>query len=120
MERKQRWQDWVVLVFAIWLFFSPFFLGYGADARAAWNAYVLGVLLAISSTWALAAPQKWEAWTDLLLGIWLVISPWVLRVGGDSVATANFVVLGLLVGAYALWAISRRSASTATREQLQR
>jgi hypothetical protein len=119
MERKQRWQDWVMLVFAIWLFFSPFFLGYSSDARSAGNAYVLGVLVAIFSIWALAAPQKWEEWINLLLGIWLIISPWVLRVGGDSVATTNFVILGLLVGADALWAMSQRQIP-ASRQELQR
>ena len=59
--RQQRWQDWVMLAFAVWLFFSPFFLHYtSASNVAAWNSYILGAAVAVFSIWALAYPQKWE------------------------------------------------------------
>jgi hypothetical protein len=107
---QKRWQDWVMLVFGIWLFFSPFFLGYtSTSSTAAWNSYVLGVLVVIFALWALSQPQQWEEWINLVLGIWLIISPWVLQYHTtDSTATTNHVILGILIGADAIWALAQR------------
>ncbi len=42
-------------------------------------------------------PKQWEDWIDWALGIWLCLSPWVLRFEFDSAATRNAVILGSLV-----------------------
>jgi hypothetical protein len=42
-------------------------------------------------------PQQWEDWCDWALGIWLILSPWVLLFEHDSLATRNAVVVGFLV-----------------------
>ncbi|MBI2952860.1 MAG: SPW repeat protein [Chloroflexi bacterium] len=42
-------------------------------------------------------------WVSVILGIWLIIAPWVLRYSGDQPATWNSVIVGiimLLVGLY--------------------
>jgi hypothetical protein len=55
MRNETRWQDWVMLIFGAWMFFSPFILGYAAlGGIAAWNSYVLGVALVIFSLAALS------------------------------------------------------------------
>jgi SPW repeat len=106
MERKQRWQDWVMLVFGVWLFFSPFILQYSSHTgTAAWDAYVLGVGVAFFAIVSLAAPQLWEEWVNLILGIWMIISPFVLGFHAENAATWNSVVLGLLIGGDAIWAM---------------
>jgi hypothetical protein len=94
--RKQHWQDWINVLLGAWLFFSPWLLGYFNTYNAAWNAYVLGIAIFVFAVWALYAPQAWEEWTLLILGIWLVISPWVLGFYGDGSATWNMVIVGIL------------------------
>lgn len=42
-------------------------------------------------------PKQWEDWCDWALGIWLLLSPWVLLFEKDSVATRNAVIVGLLI-----------------------
>jgi hypothetical protein len=42
-------------------------------------------------------PKQWEDWCDWALGIWLMLSPWVLLFEYDTIATRNAVVVGLLV-----------------------
>ena len=42
-------------------------------------------------------PKEWQDWLNLLLGIWLLISPWALHFMDDSVATNNMVAAGFLV-----------------------
>ncbi|HET7413013.1 MAG TPA: SPW repeat protein [Pararhizobium sp.] len=95
-----KWQDWANLVLAIWLFFSPWILQFGANApqvgsqasaavpivaavsNAAWNAWVLGVIVFLVSASALGGRfARQQEWINLLLGIWIFIAPWVLGFG---------------------------------------
>lgn len=109
MERNQRWQDWVMLLFGIWLFVSPFILQYSVlGGIAAWDAYVLGAAVAIFAIVALAVPGLWEEWVNLVLGVCMILSPFVLGFHGDNAATWNNVIIGLLIGADAIWAMLPR------------
>ena len=96
---KTRWQDWVNLVFGVWLFFSPWLLKYATVGTASWDAYILGVAIAFFAIWALFVPRNWEELTNFLLGAWLIISPWVLGFYTDKLATWNLVVVGAVVAA---------------------
>jgi len=109
MENR-RWQDGVMIVLGVWLFFSPFILQYTSFGPAAFNSYILGVAVTVVAIVALAAPHLWEEWVNFVLAIWIVIAPWVLGFDTTStVATVNHVVLGILIGIDALWAINQRS-----------
>lgn len=110
METNRRWQDWVNLALGIWLFFSPFILLYagGPGGAAAWNSYILGIGIVIFAGGALAKPADWEEWVNLALGVWLVVSPWVLGFAGDGAATWNHVIVGILVGGDAIWAMRQQ------------
>ena len=106
MTRK-RWQDWVNLVLAVWLFLSPWLMGYAhMEATAAWNAWVLGVAIVVFAAIAVSMPKPWEEGVNILLGIWMVISPWVLRFAGTRGPEANAVIVGVLVIAFAAWAMA--------------
>lgn len=102
---RQRWQDWANLVLGIWLVLAPFF-GVGMTGNvAAWNSYLLGVLVAIFAAAALARPQQWEEWTNLVLGAWLIVAPFALGFTDQAGPTWNQIIVGLLIGADALWAV---------------
>lgn len=105
----KRWQDWVMLIFGIWLFVAPFWMG-GYDSSgsvAARNSYVLGVLVFAFGWAALATARRWEEWMELILGIWLVISPFVLGFwSSEHGAGWNQLILGVLIGLDAIWALA--------------
>lgn len=104
--KETRWQDWLMLLFGVWLFISPFIMNYGALTSVfAWNAYILGVVIFVVALVALFSPHKWEEWVNLVLGIWLLISPFVLMVYANDGATWNNVILGILIGTDAVWAL---------------
>jgi hypothetical protein len=42
-------------------------------------------------------PKQWEDWANLVLGIWLCLSPWILQLAGDQIVTQNSVLVGLLL-----------------------
>ncbi len=41
-----NWQDGLMLLLGIWLFFSPWILGFAGIQSAFWNALLFGVILA--------------------------------------------------------------------------
>ncbi|HEY1377740.1 MAG TPA: SPW repeat protein [Gemmataceae bacterium] len=42
-------------------------------------------------------PAAWASWLNLILGLWMIISPFVVRYSISPAATWNGVVLGILV-----------------------
>ena len=44
--------------------------------------------------------EHWQDWVQVLLGLWVAVSPWVLS-AADSTATWNFLIVGLVVIALA-------------------
>ena len=104
--REKRWQDWLNLLIGIWLFISPWVIGFaGTENGASWNAWILGVAIVVFSAFAVSLPQVWEEVVNILLGIWMVISSWVIGVASRAVET-NFVIVGLLVILFAAWAMA--------------
>ena len=112
---SHRWQDVVNLIAGVWLIAAPWLLGFTQDGTAAWNAYVLGAIIAVAAAAALVAFHEWEEWVSALLGLWLIVSPWILGFTGLAAAMWNAIVVGVIVGGLALWAIydARHQPATA-------
>ena len=106
--KEKRWQDWLNLLIGIWLFISPWVIGFAnASQGASWNAWILGVAIVVFSAIAVTLPQAWEEVINILLGIWMVISSWVIGVASRAVET-NAVIVGLLVILFAAWAMAMK------------
>lgn len=104
----KRWQDAGNLLLGLWLFISPWALGYATDVTvAANNAYFLGAAIVVFAAVAVYMPRVWEEWINMAFGLWLIVSPWVLGFASHRDVTINAVVVGLLVGALATWAMVR-------------
>ena len=105
--KTRRWQDWVNLLLGIWLFLSPWLLGYvAASTAAAWNAWILGVALVVFSAIAVSMPQVWEEVINVLIGIWMVISPWLVGFSHTRSAETNAVIVGIVAIVLAGWAMA--------------
>lgn len=99
------WQDWANLALGAWLFAAPWVLGYEPVRSAAWNSWIFGVVVAAVSVSALILFAVWEEWLNAIIGLWLLVSPWVLGFASTDTAGAlwNHVAVGLVVGGLALW-----------------
>jgi uncharacterized membrane protein HdeD (DUF308 family) len=51
--------------------------------------------------------KRFIDWINLLLGIWLIISPWVLGTVANTTGTIILVVMGIALVAFSLWALVR-------------
>lgn len=104
-----KWQDWVNLVLAVWLFISPWALSFypgGAAAlpAAAWTAWVLAIVIGVFSVAALVKARPWEEWVNIVAAALLFISPWVLGYyGGAPAAMWNALIVGAVVFILAIW-----------------
>lgn len=101
----RHWQDWVNLAMGVWLFVAPWVLGFADLPAAAWNCWMMGVVVAAVSVAALIQFVRWEEWINAGIGLWLLVSPWLLGFAGADQAAAlwNHVISGLIIGVLALW-----------------
>jgi hypothetical protein len=53
------------------------------------------------------AAERWQDSANVVLGAWLVLSPWILQFAALDQALWNAVIVGLIVGAAALAALVR-------------
>ena len=101
----RRWQDWANQVLGSWLFISPWLLSYSGTI-AAWNACVLGAAIVVVAVMAAHMPKAWEEMINTLIGVWLVLSPFMLGFADYKRVALHTVLIGILVTAFAVWAMA--------------
>ena len=100
-----KWCDVANLILGAFLFFSPWIFGFDAG-KVSQNAYIAGIVIAVLAIAALAAFAVWEEWLNLIVGLWVLVSPWVLGFYGTTRPMAVHVVVGIAVAVLAaieLW-----------------
>ncbi len=100
----RRWQDSANLILGLWLFISPWMLNY-LGTRAAQNAYAMGAGLMVFALLAAYMPKTWEEVINTLLGVWLVLSPFVLHFLDMRKVSLHTVIIGILATSFAIWAM---------------
>lgn len=100
---KRRWQDQVILLLGVWLFFSPFVLGYDSSSAIALNVFIVGAFIAAMAAFDLYKTYAWAVVANLLAGLWVAVSPWVDALADRNAMMVNSVIVGAAVGVLALW-----------------
>jgi hypothetical protein len=106
-----NWQNSLSLILGLWFFVSPWVLDFSAVEIAMWNAAIVGLVIAMMALMTLVEFHDFEEWADMVVGAWLVISPWLLGfvdpegVVAAGSATWNTVIIGVLVLGLALWSL---------------
>src|SRR5215475_8986898 len=101
--------DVLNLILGAFLFVSPWIFGFTSGA-AATNAYICGIIIAALSIAALAAFAVWEEWLNLIVGLWVLVSPWVLGFAGTTAMHVH-IVIGVTVAVLAgfeIWLLYQR------------
>ncbi len=88
----------------IWILISPFVLRF-MPHQATTNNVILGIVIGILAAirFSGAYGQSWLSWINVILGIWVLITPWVLRFSHFRTATTNNVIMGIIVIILAGW-----------------
>ena len=110
----RRWQDGANLLLGLWLFASPWVLGAllpepeagrYVGSTAAWNSWALGAGLVAFAVLAAYVPRPWQEGVNMMLGVWLVVSPFVLDFQGMPRVALHTVLIGIMASAFAIWAM---------------
>lgn len=93
------------IVAGIWLIVAPFVLAYSSLMVPLWNDIIVGAVVLIFGWIRVSQPDRnvWLSWTNLVLGLWLLIAPFSLGYAGTPAAVWNDVSLGIIVAALAGW-----------------
>jgi hypothetical protein len=110
MFKTLQWEDWIGIALGAWLLVSPWVLGFSDYSAATINAGLLGIALMAAETLNLDVHDSMEEWFDIVLGLWLLVSPAVLGFASSQPATASTAATGLLTIAFAAWALSPMDA----------
>lgn len=113
METKQ-WQPGLIIYFGIFVLFSPLILRFYNDIPArSWNFFLMGAAAIALAVMAMKQRTSWPSLANIILGAWIIISPWIVGFSRIIDARNTALVTGLLIALVSLWAYSERPTSVA-------
>ena len=98
----------------LWVLIAPFVLGYNAFtlsavgySRALFNDVAVGAIVALiaAARFLFAYRHDWPSWISVILGIYLVLSPFIWVYGYYGYAAGSDVYSGALIAWIAFWSI---------------
>jgi hypothetical protein len=101
-------------ILGIWVLISPFVLGVMHFRVAVWNNVIVGIIViafAANRTWGGSRRSTWTSWVNFALGIWLIISPWVVGFRTSPALTWNNVIVGIVVAIVSAVGATRRTSA---------
>jgi hypothetical protein len=105
--RRESVLDLYSLMAGLFLFASPWLFALTSE-HARIDIWATSALIATTSILAIVMFSDWEEWLNLLLGFWLVVSPWAL---GFAHTTAMHISIGAgivvtFMAALELWLVN--------------
>ena len=68
-----------------------------------WNFVICGAIALVLAVAALTAYRMWEEWVDVVLGLWLIASPWILNFSTVRPALWSAIISGAIIVIAAGW-----------------
>ncbi len=104
-----RWN----MVMAALLFISPFAFSFAGMNRTAIDDYLVAIVVFILAgiRQYMIRRNMWLSWVNAVLGVWLIVSPFILRFTSTLAIWTN-VILGLVIGVLALSSIYETQKTT--------
>ena len=85
----------------------------GSRGGAESNGIIFGIIVAILGAARFGGARPWTAWLAALIGIWMIISPWVYGFAGEAWMW-NAIVIGIIILCLGVWAAMAGRDSTTT------
>jgi SPW repeat len=97
--------SWTNFALGIWLIIAPFTLSYRRIQAALWEDVAVGLLVAGYSLWRALEIEQMSVgnWIVGALGLWALVSPYVLHFSGATIAMRNNVIVGAAVTIVTIW-----------------
>jgi hypothetical protein len=118
---NNKWYDWTIFGLGLWVIASPWIIKHvmatpsapgGVTEIAMWNHYAVGLGVVIMAVVAAYAWRAWAEWANVVLGAWLLVSPWLLGFSGSADLMWNAVGAGAFIVLFAGWTLVEQWLST--------
>jgi len=100
--------SWIIAIAGLWEIAAPFVFGMTATTAFLWDAIIIGLALLILGAWAALANDESTIknlnWVNAVLGLWLIIAPFILSYSSAAIAMWNDIVVGVIVVVLGVWA----------------
>ena len=109
----RSWEDWFGMLLGVLIVVSPWFPVQPANevmsaerSTMVLNTFVVGMLVFGLAQLEYVALQRWQEVATILVGLWLIVSPYVLGYSGEGFLRIYHTSLGALavvLGVLQLW-----------------
>jgi len=91
-------------VAGLWFFVSPWTFFGVSEQPDAWNCWLVGAAVVLLTMVRLTAPLITRAlsWPITVLGVWVLISPWIFGYSGDGARLASSIGVGAVLVGFSL------------------
>jgi len=103
-KTHRTWEDWLGMLLGVLIVLSPWFPMQAdhelIDAERSFiilNAFTVGILVFGLAQLEYVALQRWEDVAEIVLGVWLIASPYIFDYSGDGLLRFWHSSLGGLV-----------------------
>lgn len=105
--------SWINIALGIWVIISPFIVQFTQFPAAMWNNVIVGIVIAVLAIIRTSVPRQtgWS-WVNVILGIWMIISPFALGAMTTAVLWNN-IILGIVIALIATGSASSKEPATA-------
>jgi len=100
----RTWEDWLGMLLGVLIVLSPWFPSQasheivdGDRSYVILNAFTVGLIVFGLAQLKYTALQRWEEVAGILLGLWLIASPYIFGYHGDGMLRFYHSTLGSLV-----------------------
>jgi hypothetical protein len=111
LNTHRTWEDWCGMVLGALIVASPWFpiqehLAIGGQQMIIVNTVAIGLVVFGLSQLEYVALQRWEEVATIVVGLWLIVSPYMLGYSGEGFLRVYHTSLGavaVVLGVLQLW-----------------
>ncbi len=104
MNEQVRVASGINVLLSLWLIVSPFVLSF-AGAVGMWDAVIVGVIVLVLAWLRSNNPAMTSAlsWIVALLGLWLIVSPFIFGMAGVMALLWDYIIVGVGYIIFGVW-----------------
>jgi len=100
MQKVAKTSEGLDIVAGVWVFLSPFIFRFSDIPSALWTNLIAGAIVIILASIRLSdqgSKMTWPSWVNVIVGVWLLISPFMLNLSATPAFMWNNVILGIII-----------------------
>ena len=99
----RSWEDWVSMLIGVLIGFSPWLADQQGDQAVIWNAILVGAVVLVLAQLEYVSLQRWEEIGEIIVGLWLIASPFIFGYAEAGPLRYWHFVLGAIIALLATW-----------------